>query len=221
MELKGWKCFKAFAYRNYKIASVVAAVIMTTIGAVSGVYFGGWAIIVVGAMITMFIGTLDYSCISEFNRSNRGCMNFVRSSFWAGKAVEKYVKADIWYKTIILALGFGGCLAASIAKGGVLFCLMGFGLFLGALFFLMAFIRNKCLSVNVSAMLLEFGLMCTTAVLIAVYLLIQLITEAGFGLLASVGFTALSAIFAVAGGRTLYRVSLKNFEAGYRPTENL
>jgi hypothetical protein len=221
MELTGWKCFKAFAYRNYKIASFVAAVIMAAMGAIGGFYFGSWAIVVVGAVITMFVGFLDYCCISEFNRSNRGCMNFVRSSFFAKSAVEKYIKADICFKTITLAPGFVGCLATSIVKGGVFPCLTGFGLFLGALFFLIAFVRNKCLSINVNMVVLEFGLMFATAVLIGIMLLMQLAEGAGFGLMAGPGFTVLSAVFAIAGGKTLYRICLKNFEAGYRPTENL
>lgn len=221
MELTGWKCFRAFAGRRYRIASVWAAAVMAVAGVIGGRYFGYWAVAGVGPILTGFLGILDFYCISEFNKSGLGCMNFARSSFFGKIAVEKYIKADICFKTITLALGFVGCLATSIVKGGVFPCLTGFGLFLGALFFLIAFVRNKCLSINVNMVVLEFGLMFATAVLIGIMLLMQLAAGAGFGLPVGSGFTALSAVFAFAGGKTLYRICLKNFAAGYRPTENL
>ncbi len=221
MELTGWKCFRAFAGRRYRIASVWAAAVVAVAGVIGGRYFGYWAVAGVGPILTGFLGILDFYCISEFNKSGLGCMNFARSSFFGKIAVEKYIKADICFKTIMLAFGFAGCIAGTAIKGGVFEGLTGFGIFTGTMFLLLTFIKTKCLSVNVNMVVMEFGLLIATVAAIAVLLLMQLAEGAGFGFMAGLGFTVLSAVFAIAGGKTLYRICLKNFAAGYRPTENL
>ncbi|MCR5824132.1 MAG: hypothetical protein K6G60_06860 [Lachnospiraceae bacterium] len=221
MEFTGRKCFKAFASRGYKIATIIVTVLSVLIGGGAAFFFGSLSMPFIGAVLFIVIGIADYLYASAFNKSNLGCLNFVRSSFWGKLAIRQYLKTDVIYKAVLVSLGYLGSFAVAIMQGGVFECLTCLGTSLAMLFLALKVMKDRCWGVNINMFLIEVGGMLNALVSIVLVSCIALAYEAGFGILAGVTATAVTLALAFLSGRSLYICSARNFEAGYRPTENL